>query len=218
MLALIRISVRDRPGVLGDVASNIGAAGADIAQVQVLEAEAGRALDDVYVTVQDSEHLTRVQNRLAALPGMQIVGVKIGPPPPTGHSELELVDRMLAAPGRAVQTLVDGVGRSTGSDWAAVIRYDADERVEEVVATSATCPGPDQVPTNLPLRLTVLSQPYAGLALVPLTGTRLGLVVVRESGPPYHSAELWRLEQVGAVAGRIVRAMAAVPSELETTG
>ena len=219
MLALIRLSVRDRPGVLGDVASNIGAAGADIAQVQVLEAESGRALDDVYVTVHDADHLARVQNRLTALPGTQIVGVKIGPPPPTGHSELELVAQLVKAPGRLVQTLVDGVPDATGADWAAIIRYSPEERVEEVVATSPRCPGPEHVPTDLPLRLTVLAQPYAGLALVPLTGTRLGLVVVRESGPPFHSAELWRLEQVASVAGSVVRQAttqgSAAPSEVE---
>jgi hypothetical protein len=221
VLALIRLSVPDRPGMLGDVASNIGAAGGDIAQVQVLESGSGRALDDVYVNVRDAEHLTRVQNRLSAVAGTQIVGVKIGPPPTTGHSELELIGRMLAAPGRAVQTLVDGVPDSTGSDWAAAVRYGADETVEEVVATSPTCPGPDQVPTDIPLRLTVVGEPYVGLALVPLTGTRLGLVVVRESGPPFHPAELWRLEQVGTVAGRIAgqatMQASAASSELEVT-
>ena len=53
------------------------------------------------------------------------------------------------------------------------------------------------------------------MALVPLTGTRLGLVVVRESGPPFHPAELWRLEQVGAVAGNVVRSSVAADAQLE---
>ena len=41
MLALVRIFVPDRPGTLGDVASCLGAVGADIVQVQVLQSEAG---------------------------------------------------------------------------------------------------------------------------------------------------------------------------------
>jgi hypothetical protein len=66
----------------------------------------------------------------------------------------------------------------------------------------------------VPLRLSVVSSPYAGMALVPLTGTRLGLIVVRESGPPYHQAELWRLEQVGALAGHVLRQNESATSEL----
>jgi acetolactate synthase small subunit len=217
MLALIRISVPDRPGALGDVASRIGAAGADILQVQVLESEAGRALDDIHVQVRDADHLQRVQHQLGAISGVQVVGVRDEPAPTTGHGELELARRMVAAPTRALQTLVDGVSASTGSDWAAIVRFDQDERVDQVVATSPACPGPEYVQIDVPLRLSVIGGTYAGMALVPLTGTRLGLVVVRESGPPYHQAELWRLEQVGALAGNVLRHNESASSELEVT-
>jgi hypothetical protein len=215
MLALIRISVPDRPGVLGDVASALGTAGADIVQLQVLQSEAGRALDDVHVQVGGEEHLQRVQHRLAAMPGVTVVGVRIGPAPTTGHSELELVGRMLAAPGRAVSTLVDGVPESTGSDWAAVVRFGPDETADELIGQSPTCPGLDLAALRVPLRLNTIDGPYAAMALVPLAGTRLGLVVVRESGPPFHPAELWRLEQVGAVAGHVIRSSLAPKADLE---
>ncbi len=205
MLALVRITVPDRPGVLGDVASALGAVEADIVQVQVLQSESGRALDDVHIQVRDPAHLQRVQNRLSAMPGVQVLGVRVGPAPTTGHGELELVRRMVSAPARVLQTLVDGVPESAGSDWAAVVSYGPDERVEAVVATSPGCPGPEHVHVDVPLRLSVIGEPYAGTALIPLTGTRLGLVVVRESGPPYHQAELWRLEQVGAMAGKVLQ-------------
>jgi hypothetical protein len=215
MLALVRISVPDRPGVLGDVASALGTAGADIVQLQVLQSEAGRALDDVHVLVSGRDHLDRVQHRLAAMPGVQVLGVRVGPAPTTGHSELELVGRMLTAPGRAVQTLVDGVPESTGSDWAAVVRYDDAESVVEVVASSPTCPALNLSDVRVPLRLSVIDGSYAAMTLVPLGGTRLGLVVVRESGPAFHPAELWRLEQVGAVAGHVIRAAVAASAQLE---
>src|SRR5690349_17101702 len=122
MLALIRISIRDRPGALGDVATRVGAAGADIVQVQVLESESGRALDDLHVQVRDAAHLQRVQAQVGAVPGVQVLGVRDEPAPTTGHGELELARRMVAAPARALTTLVDGVAASTGSDWAAVVR------------------------------------------------------------------------------------------------
>jgi hypothetical protein len=122
---------------------------------------------------------------------------------------------MVAAPTRALSTLADGVPGSTGSDWAAVVRFDEDDRVDQVIATSPTCPGPEHLQLDVPLRLSALTSPYAGMALVPLTGTRLGLVVVRESGPPYHPAELWRLEQVGALAGNVLRQNESATSDLE---
>lgn len=218
MLALIRISLPDRPGVLGDVATRAGAAGADIVQVQVLESESGRALDDLHVRVRDAGHLDRVQNQLAAIPGVQVIGVRDEPAPTTGHGELELARRMIAAPARALPTLVDGIAASTGSDWAAAVHYDEYERVDRVVSTSPSCPGPEFVTVEVPLRLSVIGGPYAGMALVPLTGTRLGLVVVRESGPPYHSAELWRLEQLGALAGHVLTESGAITTEVSVSG
>ena len=39
--------------------------------------------------------------------------------------------------------------------------------------------------------------------------------MVRESGPPYHPAELWRLEQVGALAGNVLRQNESATSDLE---
>ena len=44
--------------------------------------------------------------------------------------------------------------------------------------------------------------------------TRLGLVVVRESGPSYHSAELWRLEQLGALTGHVLGQSGAAAHEV----
>ena len=70
---------------------------------------------------------------------------------------------------------------------------------------------------EVPLRLTVIGGAHAGMALVPLTGTRLGLVVVRESGPPYHYAELWRLEQLGALAGHVLTQSERPASEVTIT-
>jgi hypothetical protein len=214
MLALIRISVPDRPGALGDVASGVGAAGADIVQVQVLDSESGRALDDLHVHVRDADHLRRVEQQLSSMPGVQVIGVRDEPAPTTGHGELELARRVQAAPARAIHTLVDGVAASTGSDWAAVVRYDDQERVDQVVATSPTCPGPEAVQIDVPLRVTTVAGPYAGMALVPITGTRLGLVVVRESGPSYHPSELWRLEQLGALTGHVLRQDEAAATEV----
>lgn len=202
MLARIRVSVPDRPGSLGRLATALGAAGADIAQVEVLEAEGGRALDDVHVNVRDLAHLDQLGTVLAAVPGVTVVGAQHPAPPTNGHAELELVAQVLARPERALQTLVDGAPGAIGGHWAAAVEYTEDGTARGVTAVSTRCPGPEAVPLDFPLRLAALSWPaVAGGALAPLVGTPLGLAVVRDTGPAFHRSELWRLEQVGRVVG-----------------
>lgn len=207
MLARLRVSLPDRPGTLGRVASALGAAGADIAQVEVLDAEAGRALDDVHVRVRDDEHLDRVAEALVAVPGVSVLGVQHPAPPTSGHAELELVARVLARPERGVQTLVDGAPAACGGDWAAVLEYPGHGTASRVVATSVACPGEDEVPLSWPLRLSTPSWTgVAGAALVPLEGSGLGLLVARVTGAAFHRSELWRLEQVGRIVGSVLTA------------
>ena len=108
MLARIRVRVPDRPGSLGRVASAIGTASGDIAAVDVLQSEAGQALDDLVVRVRDAAHLQRVLDALLRVPGIGIDGVHSPEPPAAGSADLQLVAQMLARPARALQTLVDG--------------------------------------------------------------------------------------------------------------
>jgi hypothetical protein len=211
VLARVRISVPDRPGSLGLVASAIGLSGADIATVDVLESDSGRALDDVFVAVRDAAHLQGVRDHLLGVAGVQVVGVQLPAPPAGGPADLELLGQVLALPGRALQTLVDGAPGALGADWGAVIEFGADDAPTGVRGISPKCPGEEHVRVNAPLRLSTPrvappgGEPYGGTALVPLGNARLALLLVRESGPPFHRTELWRLEKVGQIAGSALR-------------
>jgi hypothetical protein len=208
VLARLRISVPDRPGSLGRVTSAIGAAGGDIAKMDVLESEAGRALDDVFVQVRDTAHLDRLCRTVSSLSGVTINGVQNPAPPATGHTELELVQQVLAQPGRSLQTLVDGAPGSLGADWAALIEFDPDGAQSGVLAVSTRGPAASSIAVAAPLRLSSVrvprsetGEPYSGAALVPLTGMQVGLLLVRETGVDFHRSELWRLGPVGAIIG-----------------
>ena len=211
MLARVRISVPDRPGSLGLVASAIGLAGADIATVDVLESSSGRALDDVFVDVRDAAHLDSVRDHLLGVAGVQVIGVQLPAPAAGGHADLELLGHVLASPARALQTLVDGAPGALGADWGAVIEFGPDDAPTGVRGISSKCPGEDHVRVSAPLRLFTPrvaapdGEPYVGTALVPLGDARLALLLVRESGPPFHRTELWRLEKVGQIAGSALR-------------
>ena len=211
MLVRLRISLPDRPGSLGRVATALGAAGADIARVDVLGGESGQALDDVFVELSGREHLDRVQLALDRIAGVRVLGAQHPVPPVTGHTELELVDRVLSRPARAVQTLVDGAPAALGADWCAVLEWGGAGLPETVLAVSAGCPGKEAVMVTAPLRLQPVrlprpegGEPYGGAAVIPLSPTAAGLLLVRESGPDYHPAELWRLGQLGEVCGSVL--------------
>lgn len=213
MLARIRISVPDRPGSLGRVTTAIGAAGADIAAVDVLESQAGRALDDVFVQVRDGDHLQAVTTAVAGEAGVTVVGVQQPVPPASGHTDLELCHQVLDQPDRAVRTLVDGAPGALGADWAAVLAFDATGAQQDVLAVSRTAPPADTVRITAPLRLGAVTladraadEPTAATALVPLGAGPLGLLLVREGGVDFHRTELWRLGHVGSVLGNVLSA------------
>lgn len=215
MLARFRISVPDRPGTLGLVASAIGRAGADVVGVEVLESERGRALDDLHVAVTDGAHLERVHHALDAVVGVTVVGVQDPAPPVTGHAELELVAALVARPDRVLNSLVDGAPTAVGADWAALVAYGAHGSPGAVVLTSPACPGAEHVGLSAPLRLGTPSltgpgRSPGGTALVPLSPHDLGLVLVRADGPAFSRSELWRLAEIGRIAGSVVSTADAV--------
>ena len=214
MLARLRISVPDRPGSLGRATSAIGSAGGDIAKVDVLESEAGRALDDVFVIVRDAAHLDRLTSTVGALAGVVIVGVQHPAPPATGHTDLELVQQVLSQRSRSLRTLVDGAPAALGADWAALLEFGPDDAQTSVLARSLRAPESGAITVVAPLRLGAVrvideatGDPYGGAALVPLTGTHIGLLLVRESGVDFHRTELWRFGPLGAIVGPAVLAV-----------
>ncbi len=205
MLARIRVRVPDRPGSLGRVASAIGTASGDIAGVDVLQSEAGQALDDVVVRVRDGQHLQGVLDALERVAGVAVEGVHSPEPPAAGHADLHLVAQVLARPARALQTLVDGAPAALGVDWAAVVDDPGDGPVGPPLSASvgapAWLPAVGGAYRLRPLTLELPGGEQHQAALVPLEGCPLGLVVGRAGGLAVHTSELWRLGQLGAVVG-----------------
>jgi hypothetical protein len=193
------------------VTSAIGASGADIVKIDVLESESGRALDDVFVEVRDVNHLLALRDRLGSAPGVTVTGTQYPAPPVTGHADLELVDQVLSRPERGLQTLVDGAPHAFGADWGALIEYGPDAAVLGVLAVSMHGPTPDGIVITSPSRLASIritapgsDAPYGGAALVPIGSGPVALVLVRVEGPEFHRSELWRVGQVGQIVGTVL--------------
>ena len=71
----IRLEIKNRPGMLGRVASAIGEAGGDIGAVDLVESQRDRVIRDITIKARDSDHGQQIINRLRRLPGAHVANV-----------------------------------------------------------------------------------------------------------------------------------------------
>src|SRR5437588_11806765 len=68
----VRLSITNRPGMLGRVASAIGDAGGDIGAVDLVETTRERTERDITVKARDSVHAQQIVGRLRRVAGVRI--------------------------------------------------------------------------------------------------------------------------------------------------
>jgi malate dehydrogenase (oxaloacetate-decarboxylating) len=71
----VRVSVTNRPGMLGQVASAIGTAGGDIGAVDLVESSRERVVRDITIKARDSTHAQEIVAGVRHVPGIKIVNV-----------------------------------------------------------------------------------------------------------------------------------------------
>jgi malate dehydrogenase (oxaloacetate-decarboxylating) len=71
----VRLEIRDKPGMLGRVASVIGKAGGDIGAVDLVEVTAERVLRDMTIKARDSRHAHVIVDRLKDVAGVRVANV-----------------------------------------------------------------------------------------------------------------------------------------------
>ena len=69
----VRLSIANRPGMLGRVAMAIGDAGGDIGAVDLVESTRDRIVRDITINSRDSDHGQHIVNRLKRLAGVRVV-------------------------------------------------------------------------------------------------------------------------------------------------
>jgi ACT domain-containing protein len=198
MLTHVRISVPDRPGVLAQITAALADAGADIRTIAVLEREAGRAVDDVYLAWPDGRPLSALSDRLAGLRGLRLLGLRPSREVPGAFPDLDLLTHVLATSGRGVETLVDMATHAFSADWAAAISYGPSGPAVVYANT-----GPDDVvavPDAPAIRPLALEQDGVQLVAAPLKPLDLVLVCGRAGPPPFHRAEVERVRRVTELA------------------
>ncbi len=194
MLLRLRIALPDRPGALGQVTRALGAAGADITQVTVLDRGEGRAVDDFTVYWPDAAPREQLAESLESLPGVRVEGVWTTREAPGTFPELEILRFLTTAGDRALATLIDSMPVLFSADWAAA----GTETVpREVVHSSWRAPEDIPFPEETPTRPTASTLP-SGLHLItaPLPPLALTLVLARAEGPDFHRIEVHRLTRI----------------------
>jgi hypothetical protein len=209
---LLRVLLPDRPGMLGAVATALGAAGADILGVDVVERSAGVAVDDLIVELPPGKLADSLVSAAVSVPGVTVESIqRYYAVAGEAHRELELLDALAAAPDRAVELLVSGVPRIFRAGWAVVVRYDERGPLVEAASPAAPDLGDVDLPF-LPLTRANVLDPTARwvppdwgalgteLAAAPLGDPDRAVLVGRPGGPAWRPAELLRLAHLAGIA------------------
>ncbi|MCO5970715.1 ACT domain-containing protein [Actinoallomurus soli] len=199
-LLRIRLRLPDRPGSLGTVARTLGAAGADIVQVVVLERSGGRAVDDITVSWSQGVSLDVLCDALVSVRGVEVDGVWRTHEAPGVFSDVEVVGQIAANPPNGVVALVEAVPKIFGGDWAAMLGRDG-------IVVHASWQAPD--PLTLPVIPASGARAFTGedgirYASVPVGRSRQTLLLARVAAPPFHRTELERLIQLATAAEAVL--------------
>ena len=215
---LLRVQLEDRPGSLGSLAVALGSVGADILSLDVVERAAGYAVDDLVVELPLGAMPDMLITAAENLKGVYVDAIR----PHTGlleaHRELELIDQVAAADGKAkrLQVLADEAPRVLRVGWCTIVRQG--ESGLERVAGSHGAPETrmDRVPW-LPLDHAAALDSTAdwvpqlwqdmdtSIVAAPLGSHDTAIVLGRAGGPDFRPSEVARLGYLAGIIATIVR-------------
>jgi hypothetical protein len=201
---VVRVWLPDRPGALGLVASRIGAIGADIVGVDVLERSEHVAVDEFAVTLASEDLVKLLVREIEEVDGASVEQWERVERFPDPLDALETVEHVCGAANTTdlAARLTERVRSEFSADWAAVLRE------SKLVATSG-----DDVPDPSMLHAfasgTSASPAVAAgesgpddLAVAPL-GERGAFLLVGRAGHPFRRRERRQLLALARLAHRV---------------
>src|SRR5471030_955133 len=93
MLMHLRMSVPDRPGMLAQITAALADVGADIRTIAVLEREAGRAVDDIYLSWPEARSADVLSQRVSSVRGVTVLGLRPSRQVPGAFPDIDLLSR-----------------------------------------------------------------------------------------------------------------------------
>lgn len=214
MTYLLRVVLPDRPGMLGALASALGAEGADILSVDVVERSEGVAVDDLVVELEASRPPDVLITAAESVRDVSVESLRPFAGPLDTARELELVEAVTAAPAEGMVLLAEAVPRIFRSAWALVVEAVAapprgTSRVRRLAASAAAPETEAQDLPWLPLARATVLDPVGGhdvpaawtdldteLAASPLGRPERAVVLGRPGGPAFRGSELARMSHL----------------------
>ncbi len=207
---VFRVWLADRPGSLGQLASEIGKFGADLVGIDILERDGARAVDELTVELPEGSSAEALAEALSLLPGVEVEDLRhlVSRVPYSGRDPLDAAVLIADAPGYSelLQLLVEGVCTAFACDWSAVL--DMSGTTAESLAAAGEPPGTPWLGAFVAGARAGLSLSPAGavvlvgprdIAWAPLGSSEL-VVVTGRDGPPFRSRERQQLQQLSRVA------------------
>ncbi len=216
---LLRAEIPDVPGSLGTLAAAIGAAGANIEAIEIIEhGYDGIAIDDVLLDVPPYVMPDAVVSACHAVDGVRVLWISRYAAGASLSLDLETLEAVTADPPRALVTLVEQIPHTFRTDWAAWLQVDGD-RVG-VKAASPAAPDLDTATADwlVEEQSRRLEPPDDSdgwrntlLVGVPLDGIPAMVVAGRHGGPEFLDSELARITHLTGLAASVQRAVRRVP-------
>ena len=211
MSYLLRLVLPDRPGMLGAVATALGAAGADILSLDVVERGPGGAVDDLVVAMPPGGLADALITSAQSVQGVVVESLRPYHGGTDLHRDLELVDALGAEPDRAAELLVGHAAGVFRAGWAMLL-----EPGPTVLHASPGAPAGEGLDLGwLPLDRARRLDPEApwvperwqvlGTELVaaPVGHPHRVVLVGRPGGPLFRASEVLRLAHLAGIAATV---------------
>lgn len=211
MLYVLRVSLPDRPGSLGRLASELGDLPADIVSLRVIDRDSFQAVDEICI---EGEALSpeRIRQAAQSVPSVMVETVRRISRVPDPLSGLVLADRLARGVGDPILTLVEGLPGALTAAWAIALSVERDGAQVGAVSADAPMPGLMDTPW-LPLmgarRLAIGDWAPTNwrmhrfeLAVAPLSSSTQFVIVGRWAGMRFRPSELRQLELLADMATR----------------
>ncbi|QGF24480.1 amino acid-binding protein [Raineyella fluvialis] len=204
---LMRVSMPDRPGALGAVASAVGLVGCDIKAIEIVESLDGHGIDDFMLEIPTGVLPDTVVSACQEVSGVEVLWISRHYDSGTLQSDLETLEQMTRDPEHAAEVLVDSAPSVFHCQWSVLV-----DRADSPSISYATPMAPDLDATVL---ASIGDLGGAGSAEMPAgwvpawsdtalawapVGTERSILVGRTGGPVWLASEIARLRHLSALA------------------
>ena len=204
---LMRITLPDRPGSLGAVATAMGRVGGDINAVEIVEKRDGSVVDDFIVDMPPNQLPETIVTACQALDGVKVEWISRYPEGGGLQSDLEALERMTSDPAHAAETLVSLCPVVFRSHWATLIKVKAGTARPTFSTTLAPDLSEEAAALFGPFDTTHRTELASGwcpgwgdttVVVTPITRDRV-IVIGRLGGPAFLDSEIARLHHLAAL-------------------